>query len=80
MVSKNQIKLIKSLQHKKYRLLNGLFIAEGVKVIQEFLQSNIVLEHLYETDNLFPNVDKEKKTRITPNELMKISAMATSSP
>ena len=34
MVSKNQIKLITSLQHKKYRQEQQLFLAEGVKVIQ----------------------------------------------
>jgi TrmH family RNA methyltransferase len=49
MVSKNQIKLITSLQQKKYRISNQLFFAEGVKVIQELLQSNFELEHLYTT-------------------------------
>jgi TrmH family RNA methyltransferase len=33
MVSKNQIKLITSLQQKKYRTSNKLFFAEGVKVV-----------------------------------------------
>ena len=33
MVSKNQIKLINSLQQKKYRKLHNLFIAEGKKVM-----------------------------------------------
>ena len=47
MVSKNQIKLITSLQQKKFRQLHKLFIAEGVKVIQELLDSNFVLEHLF---------------------------------
>ena len=41
MVSKNQIKLITSLQQKKYRSIEKLFLAEGVKVIQELLQSNL---------------------------------------
>ena len=39
MLSKNQIKNITKLQQKKYRLEDGLFIAEGVKVINEFLNS-----------------------------------------
>ena len=56
MVSKNQIKLIKSLQQKKYRLVNRLFIAEGVKVIQELLQSNFELEHLFITENIFTEI------------------------
>ena len=36
MVSKNQIKLITSLQQKKYRTANKLFFAEGVKVIADW--------------------------------------------
>jgi TrmH family RNA methyltransferase len=60
MVTKNQIKLITSLQQKKYRTAHELFFAEGVKVIQELLQSNFELEHLYMTDALFDGVDLDK--------------------
>ncbi|MFM2368889.1 MAG: hypothetical protein RL619_1189, partial [Bacteroidota bacterium] len=62
MVSKNQIKLITSLQQKKYRFINKLFFAEGVKVIQELLQSNFELEHLYTTQNDFEEISNAKKT------------------
>ena len=79
MVSKNQIKLIKSLQQKKYRLANRLFIAEGVKVIQELLQSNFELEHLFITENIFEAIHSEKKTVVTEEDLKKISALATAS-
>ncbi|SHM08047.1 TrmH family RNA methyltransferase [Flavobacterium xinjiangense] len=77
MVSKNQIKLITSLQQKKYRNTNKLFFAEGVKVIQELLQSNFELEHLYSTLNDFEEVSKVKKTLIDDNDLKKISALST---
>ncbi|OAB25139.1 RNA methyltransferase, TrmH family [Flavobacterium fryxellicola] len=77
MVSKNQIKLITSLQQKKYRIANKLFFAEGVKGIQELLDSNFDLEHLYTTQNDFDQVFNEKKTIITENDLRKISALAT---
>jgi len=77
MVSKNQIKLITSLQQKKYRATHGLFIAEGVKVIQELLQSNFELHHLYQTEALFESVPIELKSPISPAELGKISALAT---
>lgn len=77
MLSKNQIKLISSLQQKKYRFANQLFFAEGVKVIQELLKSNFELEHLYTTKEDFQNIDSDKKTIITENELHKISALAT---
>src|SRR3970040_2578330 len=77
MVSKNQIKLITSLQQKKYRNTNKLFFAEGVKVIHELLQSNFELEHLYSTQDDFEEVSKEKKTLIDDNDLKKISALST---
>ena len=77
MVSKNQIKLITGLQQKKYRVANKLFFAEGVKVIQELLQSNFELEHLYTTLNDFEIVPSSKRTLINEQELKKISALAT---
>lgn len=77
MVSKNQIKLITSLQQKKYRIINQMFFAEGVKVIQELLQSNFELEHLYTTQHDFEEVLGNKKSLIHENDLKKISALAT---
>jgi TrmH family RNA methyltransferase len=77
MVSKNQIKLITSLQQKKYRIANKLFFAEGVKGIQELLDSDFELDHLYTTQNDFDEVSKEKKTIISENDLKKITALAT---
>jgi TrmH family RNA methyltransferase len=78
MVSKNQIKLITSLQQKKYRAVNKLFFAEGIKVIQELLDSNFELEHLYSTQNDFEAVLTSKKSLIQETDLKKISALATS--
>jgi len=78
MISKNQIKLIKSLQQKKYRKLYQLFFAEGVKVIQELLNSNYELVEIFTTQELFPNVDKSKLNFISEAELKSISALVTS--
>lgn len=77
MVTKNQIKLISSLQQKKYRFSLQLFIAEGVKVIQELLDSSFELEHLYLTADLFTEINSEKKTIISFDDLKKISALTT---
>lgn len=77
MVSKNQIKLITSLQQKKFRLLHEMFVAEGVKVIQELLQSNFELQHLYVTEALFESVPSYQKTFISNAELQKITALTT---
>lgn len=77
MVSKNQIKLISSLHLKKNRIACQLFIAEGVKVIQELLKSNFTLEHLYCTEPLFDAVQADLKSIISESELKKISALTT---
>ena len=75
MISKNQIKLITSLQLKKYRIEHQLFIAEGVKVIQELLQSNFELEHLYVTNTVFEEVNSTQKTTLTEQDMNKITAL-----
>ncbi len=77
MVSKNQIKLIASLDQKKFRQKHKLFIAEGVKVIQELLLSNFVLEHLYVTEAVFGKTHENHTTLITETELRKISCLST---
>ncbi|HSN61468.1 MAG TPA: hypothetical protein VLR49_11065, partial [Ferruginibacter sp.] len=41
MLSKATIKYIQSLQHKKFRDEEGVFIAEGPKLIKELLEGNI---------------------------------------
>ena len=77
MVSKNQIKLITSLHQKKYRYANQLFFAEGIKVIQELVESNFELEHLYTTQDDFDLVPVLKRKLISESDLKKISALAT---
>lgn len=77
MVSKNQIKRITGLHQKKYRQQEGLFLAEGVKVISELLNSDFELEHLFETEPLFPQVPDSKKTSASPDDLKKMSTLAT---
>ena len=77
MVTKNQIKHIIALQQKKYRQSEGLFIAEGQKVINELLHSQFKLQHLYFTDAIFPTVPQDQKTQISDGQLKKISALTT---
>lgn len=79
MVSKNQIKLITSLQQKKYRNEHQLFIAEGVKVIQELLVSNFVLEHLFVTESIFETINPEQITLVKEAGMKRISALVSPS-
>lgn len=76
MISKRQIKIITSLHQKKYRKSTGLFVAEGKKVIQEFLNSKFELDTLFTIDeHLFANTSKV--ALISEAELKKISFLKT---
>ncbi|MCX7547982.1 RNA methyltransferase [Xanthomarina sp. F1114] len=75
MLSKNQIKSISSLKQKKYRLQQGLFVAEGVKTINELIGSHFKLKQLYTTESF--KIDANLETLISENELKKISFLST---
>ncbi|MDQ7917585.1 RNA methyltransferase [Mesonia sp. MT50] len=77
MLSKSQIKLINSLSQKKYRNKNRLFVAEGVKVIKELLNSSYELHMLFAEVDLF-FAPKDKFTLVTPQELKKITKLSSS--
>ncbi len=49
MLSKGKIKLVSSLQKKKYRLYHGLFVAEGHKLVAEIIKSNYKIRTLIAT-------------------------------
>jgi len=71
LISKSQIKLIRSLQQKKYRSKLKLFVAEGPKVINELLTAKFKLHSLYVTvEDLFTEVNSEI---ISDEEISKIS-------
>ncbi|MEZ4801924.1 MAG: RNA methyltransferase [Gelidibacter sp.] len=72
MLTKSQIKLISSLNQKKFRNQHQLFVVEGKKGIEEFLNSSFELHHLFSTSKDF-KVSKTKFTLISENELKKIS-------
>ena len=73
MLTKSEIKLITSLNQKKFRTQQGLFIVEGIKGIQEFLNSRFKLYKLFTTEALF----NCENTLISESELKKISLLKT---
>ncbi len=76
-ISKNQIKLIQSLSQKKYRSKHQLFIAEGVKVVNELLKSAFELEQLFATNDFICGDFQDKTTLISESDLKKISQLKT---
>ncbi len=74
MVSKSQIKLIKSLNQKKFRVKHQLFVVEGVKSIKEFIKSGFQPELFFTSEE---GLFLEKAVLISENELSKISMLKT---
>jgi len=52
MLSKNDIKTIRSLSQKKYRDETGLFVVEGEKLVAEVLASGFTVERVVRTDEV----------------------------
>ncbi|SFZ93701.1 RNA methyltransferase, TrmH family [Flaviramulus basaltis] len=75
MLSKSQIKLITSLKQKKYRQQHGFFVVEGIKTINELLQSNLVLYALYTIESF--NINAKEEVLISEADLKRISFLTT---
>ena len=73
MLTKNQIKFIRSLSLKKNRQKHGLFIVEGEKLVNEVLSSDWEVEGIYATKEWLG----ENATIISNNDLTRISSLKT---
>lgn len=75
MLSKSQSKLITSLYQKKYRNKHQLFIVEGIKAVNEFLNSDFNLHSLFCTSSFSHQLSEDKIEIISDSELKKISSL-----
>jgi TrmH family RNA methyltransferase len=73
MLSKNQLKLILSLKKKKFRQQHKLFLAEGIKVVEELLTSKFEIQQLFCTSSYINRFNVEKPQLISEKELHNIS-------
>jgi TrmH family RNA methyltransferase len=85
MLSKSQVKYIQSLNQKKLRQENGVFIAEGPKILNELLaDKHVEPVAIYGTNGWWQENDDIKNEipfvsfyEITDNELERISFLST---
>ena len=75
MVSDRQIKIIKSLKHKKNRSKHNLFVAEGDKTIVELILSGYNINSLYSTNSKIEGA-KNSVGQLSKSELNKISNLS----
>jgi TrmH family RNA methyltransferase len=73
----NQIKYIKNLQQKKFRIQNCEFVVEGVKMVNELLKSDFVTKVVYYTEDYELLKTQVKKVRVSDKELKRISGLKT---
>ena len=78
MVTKNQIKLVASLQQKKYRTQHGLFVAEGKKLVSELLAEGLVPYKIF-IDPALKGLDFEEAETATTRDLKQMSGQTTPS-
>lgn len=74
-VSKNQVKLIKSLAIKKYRTRQNLFVVEGKKLMEELFKSNFSIRNAWVLESdVLPSHPAFVKT-IDRNTLKQVSQL-----
>lgn len=83
MISKAQIKHIRSLKLLKFRKTNGEFVVEGEKMIRELLVSNYKVKALYALPEWIERIHLQVSSKniipekVSPKELERISSFKT---
>lgn len=74
MITKAEIQLVRSLADKRNRDLEGLFVAEGEKLISEIRASHLRIRRIYASEGLFSGPEV---TVATPKELERLTLLKT---
>ena len=76
MLTKADIRLVRSLADKRARTDEGLFVAEGGKLIGELRASTLRIRRIYALDGIFAGEDV---TTVSPKEMERLSLLKTPS-
>ena len=89
MISKNQIKFVRQLEQKKYRKKEGLFVAEGPKVVGDLLRAGFKAHTIFATSEwesqgqTFQEVSDEELRRVSflqhPQRVLALFSIPTES-
>ena len=74
MITKAEIQLVRSLSDKRNREEQGLFVAEGEKLISEIRSSKLRIRRIYALEGLFRGEEVEV---VTPKELERMTQLKT---
>lgn len=73
MLSKNQLKLIHSLEQKKQRKKQGLFLVQGEKNVAELFNSDFVIKHVFATASYI----NKNSALLANNDLVRLTIEAS---
>ena len=73
MISKNPINFRRQLEQKKFRHREGLFVAEGTKVVGDLLKAGYIPHSLYATPDWIASHSVAEATEVTDDELTRLS-------
>lgn len=81
MITKNEIKFLRSLHQRKYRQTHKQFLAEGIKVVEDLIQAEYPILAIYSTSQWNMPVKASQKQIphhfVTAKELEQISTFKT---
>jgi TrmH family RNA methyltransferase len=75
MLTKNKIKIIRSLANKKERYSQGRFVIEGEKIVNEALKMGIVIEELIVREDLQDRINSSNYITASKKDLERCSAL-----
>ncbi len=76
-ITKNQLKHIRLLRQKKYRQQYGEFVVEGEKNVDELINSNLKINHLFATNDWENSQQFAEAISLSNKELTQISNLST---
>lgn len=77
MITANQKKFVKSLAQKKFRTEHNCFVVEGVKLVDELLQSDFEVMNIYATSNWVENNPSVNAEQVSSKDLAIMSSFKT---
>jgi len=77
MITANQKKFVKSLALKKYRTEHNCFVVEGVKLVEELLQSDFEVINIYANSNWIENNPTRDAEQVSQKDLEIMSSFKT---
>lgn len=80
MLTKNAEKLIRSLSQRKNRKKTGLFVAEGMKLVRDFVTAGIKADIVYHVNPLDGDFKDVQCIQISAAEMKRITFLETPSP